>query len=59
MQITQANQDSKINSDSKESQKRVYHTPRLSTFGTIAELTETTSTFSGSDGGGFPNMYGS
>ena len=59
MQTIKTNQDSKVSIDSKESQKRVYHTPRLSTFGTIAELTETTSTFSGSDGGGFPNMYGS
>ena len=39
--------------------KKPYHAPQLRKLGSVRDVTRTTNTFSGSDGGTFPNNYAS
>jgi hypothetical protein len=41
----------------KTATKKPYHTPQLRKLGNVSELTHTSTTGSGSDGGSFPNFY--
>ena len=57
----QPTKHTKATNQSDLTDKKAYHTPKLSSFGNMADLTQTNAPppFTGNDGGSFPNNYGS